>query len=188
MNGIIFQGAVPVVAEVTGQHLFGLDAQLVFDVCFTGINIFLLFMLLSYLLFEPARKFLAARQERIANDLQEAHTAKEQAEQMKLVYEDKLQNADAEAEEILRDARKRGMENQAQIVEEAKAEAARVRDRAKKEIELEKKHAIDDVKNDVVSLASLLAERVVSANIDTRIQNDLVEETMKELDEDLWQN
>lgn len=188
MNGIISQGAIPVMAEVTGQHLFGLDAQLLFDVFFTGINVFLLCLLLSYLLFEPARKFLADRRERIANDLQTAQTAKEQAEQMRLEYEDKLHNADAEAEEILRDARKRGMENQAQIVEEAKAEAARVRDRAKKEIELEKKHAVDDVKNDVVSLASLLAAKVVSANIDTRIQNDLVEETIKELDEDLWRN
>lgn len=187
MSVSMIQGAIPVVAEVTGQHLFNLDAQLLFDCLFQGVNILILFFFLSFVLFNPARKFLEDRKNRIANDLQTAADSKAEALGMKQEYEEKLGKADAEAEEILRDARKRGLENQNALIQEGKDEAARVRARAMKDIELEKKHARDDVKKEVVTLASMMAAKVVSSNIDTSVQNDLVEETIKELDEDLWQ-
>lgn len=190
MNEIIFQGAFPVVAAATttGEHLFGLDAQLLFDVLFTGVNVFIMCTLLSFLLFDPARKFLNDRKAKIAADLANAEASRTEAEALKAEYEEKMRNVAVESEEILRDARKRGLENQAQIVAQANADAQAVRARALKDIELEKQHAMDDVKNNVVTLASAIAAKVVSANIDTRVQNELVEETIKELDEGIWQN
>lgn len=42
-------------------RIFGLDLQLGFDVIFQAIAVFLMFMLLSYLLFEPVRRILEER-------------------------------------------------------------------------------------------------------------------------------
>ena len=191
MNEFIFQGASSAVSAVltaaTGEHLFGINAQLLFDTAVTAVNVFLMSMFLSYLLFNPARKFLEGRRSKIAQELETAKTAQETAEALKAEYEAKMAGAAREAEEILRDARKRGLDNQTAIVNEANEEAARIRQRAKREIELEKQHAMDDVKNEVVTLASAIAAKVVSAGIDTRVQNDLVEETIRELDEGKWQ-
>lgn len=46
-------------------RIFGLDLQLGFDVIFQAIAVFLMFMLLSYLLFEPVRRILEERKIRL---------------------------------------------------------------------------------------------------------------------------
>ncbi len=62
----------------------------------------------------------------------------------------------------------------------AKEEAARIIKRAEKK-ELEKKKAADDMKQEMIAVASLMAEKAVAASIDTDIQESLVEETLKEM-------
>ena len=47
------------------ERLFNLDAQLLFDTVLLAVAVFFLFMLMSYLLFNPARKLLKDRQDRI---------------------------------------------------------------------------------------------------------------------------
>jgi F-type H+-transporting ATPase subunit b len=51
---------------------------------------------------------------------------------------------------------------------------------------LEQKRAMDDVKKEIVTVASLMAQKVVSASIDTEIQDTLVEETLKEMGDSTW--
>ena len=113
---------------------------------------------------------------------------KEEASELKKQYDDKLKNIDKEAEEILSDARKRALENENKIVAEAKEEAARIIERAKAEAELEKQKAADDVKREMVVLASIMAGKVVKASIDTTVQESLVNETLKEIGESTWQS
>ena len=64
-------------------RLFNLDAQLLFDATLLAISIFVLFLLLSYLLFNPARKLLKDRQDRINNDITSAEADKEAAKALK---------------------------------------------------------------------------------------------------------
>ena len=73
-------------------------------------------------------------------------------------------------------------------MEEAKAEAAEIIARANRQIELEKKKAEDDIKKEIITVASMIAEKVVREQIDTRIQDSLVDETLKEIGEQTWQS
>lgn len=166
--------------------LFNLDAQLLFDTALLAIAVFFLFMLMSYLLFNPARKLLKDRQERIANDIDSAKEDKESAAALKAEYEGKLKDIDKEAELILAEARQKALKNEAKIVDEAKEEASRIVKRAQEEAELEKKHAMDDMKQEMIQIASLMAQKVVAASIDTDIQDTLVEETLNEMGESTW--
>ena len=168
--------------------LFNLDAQLLFDTALLAIAVFFLFMLMSYLLFNPARKLLKDRQERIANDIDSAKEDKESAAALKAEYESKLKDIDKEAEVILSEARQKALKNESKIIDEAKQEAARIIKRAQEEAELEKKHAMDDVKQDMIQIASMMAQKVVAASIDTKIQDSLVEETLREMGESTWQS
>ena len=166
--------------------LFNLDAQLLFDTALLAIAVFFLFMLMSYLLFNPARKLLKDRQERIANDIDSAKEDKESAAALKAEYESKLKDIDKEAEQILAEARQKALKNEAKIVDEAKEEASRIIKRAQEEAELEKKHAMDDMKQEMIQIASLMAQKVVAASIDTDIQDTLVEETLNKMGESTW--
>ena len=60
-------------------RIFGLDAQTLFDTCITLIAMLILFILLSYLLFNPARKLIEKRKALIKDQLDEAAEAKESA-------------------------------------------------------------------------------------------------------------
>lgn len=166
--------------------LFNLDAQLLFDAILLAIAVFFLFMVMSYLLFNPARKMLKERQDRIAGQIDDARADKESAAALKAEYEAKLKEVDKEAEVILADARQKALKNQAKIIDEAKEEASRIVKRAQEEAELEKKHAMDDMKQEMVAVAALMAQKVVAASIDTNIQSTLVDETLKEMGESTW--
>ena len=63
--------AVLLAAEME-PRLFDLDFQLLADSLLTIIAVFVLFIALSYLLFNPARKFMQDRQNKIAGELDHA--------------------------------------------------------------------------------------------------------------------
>ncbi len=169
-------------------RLFGLDMQLIADAGLMMIAIFVLYLVASYFLFNPAREFLKKRQDKIKGELDSAAQDMKDAAALKAEYEGKLKNIDKEAEEILSDARKRALANENKIVAEAKEEAARILERARVEAELEKQKAADDVKREMVVIASMMAGKVVKASIDTNIQESLVNDTLKEIGESTWQS
>ena len=168
--------------------LFNLDPQLVFDAILLAVAVFFLYMLMSYLPFNPARKLLKARKDRIAGEIEDAKADKESAAALKAEDEAKLKGVDKEAEAILSEARQKAVKNQDRLIQEAKEEASRIIKRAQEEAELEKKHAMDDMKQEMITVASLMAQKVVSASIDTNIQSTLVDETLREMGESTWQS
>lgn len=170
------------------DRLIGFDAQLLFESFWTAINIFILFFGLSYLLFNPVRNVLEKRRQKIAGELAEAADDKKSAAAMKAEYEAKLKEVSKEADGILEEARRKAKIRETEIVEEARAEAARIIERAGREIELEKKKALDDMKQEIISIASVMAGKVVAASIDTTVQDALIDETLKEMGESTWQS
>lgn len=167
-------------------RLFDLDFQLLTDSVLTLISVLVLFFAMSYLLFNPVRAMLEKRQNKIADELSTAAAAEEAAKKLQAEYEQKLADINKEADEILRDARSRALANESQIVADAKEEARRIVDRAHVEAELEKAKAADEVKQEMILVASAIAGKVVAANINTEIQNSLVDETLKEMGENTW--
>ncbi len=170
------------------NRLIGFDPQLLSEMFFTAINIFVLFFGLSYLLFNPVRNILEKRRRKVADELKNAAEDWKTAEELKARYEAKLRDVDKEADAILEEARRKGKAREAEIIEEAKAEAARIIARGSREVELERRKALDDMKQEIVSIASLMAGKVVSASIDTTVQDSLIEETLKEMGESTWQS
>ena len=170
------------------ESLFGLNFQLLHDTVLLAISVFVLFMALSYLLFNPIRKMLYDRQRKIQGDIDSAKTDKEKSAAMKAEYEAKLQAADKEAEAILSEARQKALKNEAHIIDEAKQEAARIIQRANEEARLEKNRALDEMKQEMITVASMMAAKVVAASIDTTVQSTLVEETLKEMGDSTWQS
>ena len=168
------------------ERLFTLDAQFAFDAIVLALSMLVMFTMLSYFLFNPVRDMLEKRKQRVKDDQETAKREKEDAIAYKEEYDQKLKEVDKEAEAILSEARKRAKQNEAKIVAEAKEEAARIIARANAEIELEKKRALDDMKQEMITIASMMAGKVVAASIDTNVQESLIDETLKEMGEGTW--
>ena len=168
------------------SYLFDPNLQLIADAALMIVAIFVLFLVVGNLLFNPIRDILQKRQDKIKTELETAASDMEKAKELKAEYEDKLKAIDKEADTILSDARKRALANENKIVAEAKEEAARIIERARVEAELEKQKVADEVKKEMVSIASMMAGKVVSAAVDVKVQDSLVEETLKEIGDSTW--
>ncbi len=170
------------------ERLFTLDAQFFFDAIVLALSMLVMVTLLSYFLFNPIRDMLEKRKARVLEEQRTAKTNREEAIAYKEEYEQKLKEINKEAEAILSEARKKAMKNEAHIVAQAKEEAARIIERANAEIELEKKHALDDMKQEIITVATMMAQKVVASSIDASVQESLIDETLKEMGEETWQN
>ena len=170
------------------ERLFTLDAQFLFDAIVLALSMLVLFTALSYLLFNPVRDMLEKRKQRVVDDQETAKREKAEAIAFKEEYDLKLKQVEKEAEAIISEARKKAKQNEMKIVAEAKEEASRIIARANAEIELEKKRALDDMKQEMITIAAMMAEKVVAASIDTNVQESLIDETLKEMGEGTWQS
>lgn len=170
------------------ERLFGLDPQLLHDTILLALAILFLFTIMSYLLFNPARKMLKDRQTRIKNEIDTADQNRKEASALKAEYDVKLKGVEKEAEEILSEARRKALKNEARIEEEAREEAARIIQRANSEALLEKKRIMDEAKQEMITIASMMAGKVVNASFSASIQDSLVEETLKEIGDSTWQS
>ena len=170
------------------DRLIGFDPQLLADAAIVGVNVLILFAILTYLLFDPVRKVLNDRRECIAAELQDAASKEEKANAMKAEYEFKLKDINKEADRILEDARKKAKIKEEEILSNAREEAERITDRANKQIEMEKKKAMDDMKQEMVGLAVIIAQKAITSSMNVDVQASLVDETLKEMGEGIWQN
>lgn len=169
------------------DRIFGLDAQLLFQLLFQGIAIFLLFLAASYLLLNPVRKILDDRKKRVMQEQREAVENREAAVRLKEEYDGKLREINKITEQMLSDSRKKALKRENEIIADAREEAARIVAGARQEAELEQKRVQDEVKQEIISVASLLSEKLVASSLDQEKQNALIEQTLKEIGEDTWQ-
>ena len=136
-----------------------------FTMIFAWINLVILYVFLKKLLFKPVTDMINSRQKEIDDMYSEAEGAKASANEMKAEYEEKIASADAESEEILRRAVRRAELREEEILREADKKAARVMERAEEQIELEKKRAINEVKNEVSEMAIGIASAVIERDV-----------------------
>ena len=184
---IICRANGALLAESEGR-VFGLDWQLIFDILIQGLAVFLLFIFLSYILIDPVRKVLEERREKIKNDVESAASDRAEAAKLKAEYDAKMKKADDEAGEILSAARKKAVKNEENIIADANAEAARIISRANQEAELEKSKVKDEVKQEIISVATVMAGKFVAGSMDDSKQATLIDETLKEMGDDTWLN
>lgn len=180
--------AVTAAAAEETERLFGLDYQTLFDTAITALNVFIVFILLSYILFNPVRDMLDKRQEKITGDRESAKSDKEAAQAFKTEYEGKLKDINKEADMILSEARKKALQREESIINDAKAEAARIIERANHEAELEKKRVADEVKQEMITIAAAMATKAVADSVDVKVSDALIEQTLNEMGDETWRS
>lgn len=175
---------------LAGDSLFriiGFDSQLIFDAIITGINVFILFFALSYFLFNPVQKVLKNRSDKIKNEIENAKKQEAEAIALKAEYEKKLADTRVEVESIIEDARKNAKKMSEEIVAEAKTEAQNIINRGNKEIEQEKAKAVDELKNQVIGISTLIASKIIKENVNAKSEDKLFEEALNEIGANSWQ-
>ena len=133
----------------------------------------LLLVLVKLFAWEQITGIFAAREEKIANDIDGAENARQEAET--------LSQAKAEAGQIVEEAKEAGNHKSEQIVAEARDEATRLKEKASQDIEQSKAEALSSVKEEVADLTILLAEKIMTANLDKEAQSGLINSYLDKL-------
>lgn len=143
---------------------------------FTFCNFIITFLLLRKFLFKPVKKMIDDRQREIDGLYTDAGEAKANAEAMRQDYENRLDSARAERDEIIRDAVKRAQKREQEIIGEANAAANAIREKAEADIAQEKKKALNEVKNEISAISVEIAGKVVGREINAEDHRALMEE------------
>lgn len=154
-----------------------------------GIHIVMvvgLFVIIAAVLLKPVRKMLEERKNGIQQDFDDIASGKEEVKDLKAKYEGKLANIKSEADQILSDAHKKSLEQQKEIINEAKEEAERIITRAKLEVKREEEKARDELKQEVIAVASLMAGKFIASSMDPVAQGQLLDESIDEIGDSLW--
>ena len=148
---------------------------------FAWANLLIVYLFLSKLLFKPIKNMIDSRQKEIDDMYSDAEASRASAAQSKAEYEEKLAAAGEEGEEILRRAVRRAELREEEILKEANEMAARTLERAEEQIALEKKRAINDVKDEVSSIAIDIAEAVIERDMNKADHDALIDEFIGKL-------
>lgn len=132
---------------------------------FTLVNLFILYKFMKKLLFKPVQNMIDSRQKEIDDLYADVGRSKAEAETLKAQYEGQLSEANAERERILKAAHQRALQQQETMLREAQEQAARTLKRADEQIELEKKQARNELKNEVSDMAVQIAGAVLARDV-----------------------
>ena len=134
------------------------------------IAFILLFLVLRAKVVPMFEKAFAERTDAIAGGIERAEKAQRDAEVALSKYTSQLSDAQGEAQKIREDARVQG----AAIIEElrtkAQEEAARITTAASATIEAERQQAIASLRNEVGTLATELASKIVGEALDDQVR------------------
>ena len=150
---------------------------------FILLNTLIIFFVAKKFLFVPVMKIIVARQEEIDDMYAQADTARETAVKLQSEYEDKLSQAAATSERLVKEATLRAQGREEEIIREANARADAIRAKASADIAQEKKKALNDAKDEISEIAMAIAGKVVGRELDAQDQSKLVDSFIEELGE-----
>jgi F-type H+-transporting ATPase subunit b len=125
---------------------------------------------------------IEARQQAITGQLTQAEETKQEAESLLADYKAQLADAKAEGNRLIEEARLAGEQLKADIVARAEEQANQTLSKARDEAQSEKARALAEAKREVGEISVGLAERIVGGSIDEKMQKDLIERYLAELE------
>ena len=150
---------------------------------FVLLNTLIIFFVAKKFLFGPVMKIIADRQQQIDDMYTQAGTARDNAEKLQTEYEEKLSQAAATSERLVKEATVRAQNREDEILREANQRADAIRAKAAADIAQEKKKALNDAKDEISEIALAIAGKVVGRELDAQDQAKLVDSFIEELGE-----
>lgn len=162
--------------------LFTLEPQTFLNMVPNILSFAILAFVFARFLYKPIKEILQKRADRIEADIKEAEGNKAAAEELKLMYEQKVKDIELERVAILDEARKEATARLNQIIGDAKDEAQITRDRASRDIATELERVKAEVHQAIIDISTDMAAKLVAANIDKRNHDDLFADALRELE------
>ena len=138
-----------------------------------------LFLILYKFAFPPILEGLETRERKIRDSLEQAERHRAEAERKMQEYEAKLSAASRDAEAVLARAKDQAQRLLEENEQRLLAESERIKADATRDIEHERRKAIQDIRSQTTDLALLVAEQVVGRSLSDADHRRLADEALQ---------
>ncbi len=136
-----------------------------FDFTWRVVNFLILVGVLYWLLAGKIRSFLSTRREGIRSALAEAVSARKEAERKFSEYNEKLDKATGEIDQIRQIIQAQGLAEKEKMIEDARNAAKKIKEDTETRMEQEFKKASRELRVEAVRLSTQMAEELLRKNI-----------------------
>jgi ATP synthase F0, B subunit len=154
------------------QDLLTINWNLIFSV----ITVLVLILILKHFFFEKVKKFMDERKAQVAEQFQKADEAENQARKKLDKYNKILAGAEKEKRTIIAGAMENAKIQADSVLDEARKEAADIREKSRIQIEREKVAARKEIHNEASELAVQVAEKILENKLDADAQASVIDE------------
>jgi F-type H+-transporting ATPase subunit b len=140
-----------------------------------------LLLVLRRFAWKPMLAGLQGREANIRGALDEAHTARDDAQKLRTDLQAEMDKVHEKIREMMDEARRDGQQNKDRMVAEGKAEIQAERDRARREIRTEREHAVQELWSQTAQLATLVSAKVIGRSLNADDHRNLVDQAVAEM-------
>ena len=151
-------------------------------------NVFILYIILRKFFWEKIKKFMDDRAAAVQDAIDAAEAVNKRADEKMASYSKRIANVEEEGREIIK-ASKQQADAQAQIIiEEARKQASDIIAKAERTIEQERLAATEEMRKEIASIAMLAAEQIVGKEIDNVGQDAIIDQVIEDARSAKWKN
>lgn len=154
-----------------------LDVNVVVSAATVAVFVLLL-VVLTKTAWKPILNGLQAREKGIRDQLEGAEKANAEAKALLADYQVKVARANDEARAIVEEGRRDAEALKARLEGDARAEAQKERDRAVRDIELARQQALKEIYDEVATLSTDVASRILQQRLDPQSHRKLVDDAV----------
>jgi F-type H+-transporting ATPase subunit b len=152
-----------------------------FGLSFWTILVFIiLVVILAKYVWKPILVAINQREQKIKGDIESAEKARKEAEEIKASIENRFKELDKEIAERISAAVSDANAEKEKIIKNAQAQANRIIETAKKDLENYKKDIEGDIEKKLVETSSLIASKVLAEIVDKKLDDKILEVSLKE--------
>jgi len=146
------------------------------------LNLLLLFLILKRFLYAPVKSVVKDRQEMLKRQFDEAENAVSKAKINEEYWNGKIKNAQEEINSMIKNAMDNANQNSEEIISDAKKRARDIVTQAEINAKIERKKAEDSIKKEIADASTILAEKIISREINEDEQKNLIDNFIKEME------
>lgn len=144
-------------------------------------NLFIQLLIVKIFFLDKIKAVLDKRRETADKQIADAEAAKSEAADIKQTYEENMRQAKTKADDMILSAQKTAAQRSEEIISQAQKQAAQIKTKAASDIEMEKKKAINEAKNEISELAMAIAGKVVARELNDADQDGMIDRFIEEL-------
>lgn len=147
-------------------------------------NLVIIFLIVKRFLYRPVKKMLASRQQELDAQYDAAKKERQDAAADRAHWQEKLQTAQTQAQELLQRASTMADRRGEDIVNDAKVKARDIIQQAETEAELQRRKVRAQIRHDVIEVSAAMTEKMLQRELTQTDQAALIDSFIAELEQE----